>query len=531
MTITMLVCLVIALVLLVIYFLFSQVFADQSRRNLEERTTAVSRTVAATSVIQQALRDPENNNFDIQQYANKIKRLNDVEFVVIFNMEGMRLSHPNTEEIGKLIIGGDEGAVFQGKQYLSEAKGTLGSSMRAYAPIFDSRGNQVGGVMVGIMLSRVQQEVDQNSWILFWGLGFGACVGVAGAYLLARKIKKTIFNMEPFEIARLLEERSAMLHSAKEGIIAVDDNFRISLLNDEGRRLFRRAGLSDRLIDEDIRGVWSSLGMKEVITLGIERADEEVDLGGVMVLVSSVPIRRDGCIVGAMATFRDETEIRILAERLSGLSSYAEALRAQTHEFRNKLHVIFGMVHMKFFDQLEEYITHTLDTHDLEVGAVTEQIRDQVMAGFILGKMSRAREVGVELSLSKDSILPEHCSGDMMHHLITVLGNLLDNAQDALEERIVNNESPTIELLFNYEEENDILMCRVSDNGRGMSREQQQQIYAKGFSTKGGNRGMGLYLVMLRMQEIGGELHCSSQLGEGTCFTAILPYQAKEEEI
>jgi sensor histidine kinase regulating citrate/malate metabolism len=531
MTITLLVCLIIGIVLLVIYFLFSKVFEDQSRRNLEERATAVSRTISATHVIQEVLRDPENTNFDIQQYANKIKRINDVEFVVIFNMDRIRLTHPNTEEIGKEIRGGDEVAVLHGEQYMSEAKGTLGLSMRSYAPIFDSTGNQVGGVMVGIMLDRVNKEAAQNQWILFWGLGFGACIGVAGAYLLARKIKKTIFNMEPFEIAQMLEERNAMLHSAKEGIIAVDANFHISLLNDEGHSLFRRAGLSDRLLGEDIRGIWSSLDVRDCLILGKVRADEEIDLGGVMVLVNSVPIRRNGQIVGAMATFRDETEIRMLAERLSGLSSYAEALRAQTHEFRNKLHVIMGMVHMKFLDQLEDYITHTMGTHDIEVGAVTEQIRDQVMAGFILGKMSRARELGVELFLSKESNLPQHCSGDMTHHLITVMGNLLDNAQDALEERIMNNDSPTIELVFKYVEDTKVLMCKVSDNGRGMSSEQQQQIYAKGFSTKGENRGMGLYLVRLRIQEIGGELHCSSQLGKGTCFSAIMPYLAKEEEI
>ncbi|MNP03947.1 Sensor histidine kinase DcuS [compost metagenome] len=154
-----------------------------------------------------------------------------------------------------------------------------------------------------------------------------------------------------------------------------------------------------------------------------------------------------------------------------------------------------------------------------------------MVAGFILGKMSRAREVGVELLLSEESNLPEHSSGDMNHHLITVLGNLLDNAQDALEEKIANNDTPTIQLELNYKEEDKVLVCKVCDNGSGMTNEQQQQMYTKGFSTKGKNRGMGLYLVMLRLQEIGGELHCSSQLGKGTCFTAILPYRAKEEEI
>ncbi|WP_019636309.1 DcuS/MalK family sensor histidine kinase [Paenibacillus fonticola] len=530
-TITLLVCLVLAIVLLIIYFLFSEQFKAQTSRNLQERVVAVSRTVALTPSVQEALRNPENS-FNIQQYANKIRRLNDVEFVVVIDMEGIRRSHPNQELVGRHMTGGDEESVLlRGEHKISIAEGTLGTSLRSFIPIFDAEGSQVGAVLTGVLMRRISEEAARNQWILYWGLGLGGGIGAVGAHLLARKIKQTIYDMEPFEIAKLLKERNAMLQSAKEGILAVDEHLNIKLINEEGRRLFRQAGLPAKLIDEDIRSIWPSLRCEEILRTGEGASDEEAELGAAIVRVSSVPILVNGEVAGVIATFRDKTEIRMMNERLSGLSSYAEALRAQAHEFRNKLHVIYGMAHMAYYDQLQEYISETLQTHESEVGAVTEQVRDQVMAGFILGKMSRAREVGVDFVLLKHSLLPEPSSGETMHHLITILGNLFDNALESLRAESTGREAPLIELAIRYEEEAGELHCSVKDNGSGIHEEIKSAIYNKGFSTKGEDRGMGLYLVMLRVKELGGRLECRSRKGEGTLFTVALPYAAKEASI
>lgn len=530
-TIALLVCLVLAFVLMIIYFMFSQQFKNQTRRNLEERVVAVSRTMALTPSVQEALRNPQSS-FNIQQYANKIRRLNDVEFVVVIDMEGIRRSHPDAGLVGKHVAGGDEQPVLlRGEHKISIAEGTLGTSLRAFVPIFDAEGSQVGAVLTGVLLRRISEEASRNQWILYWGLGLGGCIGAALAHLLARKIKQTIYDMEPFEIAKLLKERNAMLQSAKEGIIAVDEHLQITLINEEGRRLFRQAGLPAKLVDEDIRSIWPSLGCDNILQTGESISDEEVELGAVIVRVSSVPILVNGEVAGVIATFRDKTEIRMMNERLSGLSSYAEALRAQAHEFRNKLHVIYGMAHMAYYDQLQDYISETLQTHESEVGAVTEQIRDQVMAGFILGKMSRAREAGINFVLLEHSSLPEPGSGEVMHHLITILGNLFDNAVESLKAEHLGPEAPLIELSICYDECAGELHCIIRDNGSGIRKEIQNTIYDKGFSTKGDDRGMGLYLVMLRVKELGGKMDCLSLWGEGTQFTIRLPYAVRDAAI
>ncbi|WP_128083731.1 ATP-binding protein [Paenibacillus sp. DMB5] len=257
--------------------------------------------------------------------------------------------------------------------------------------------------------------------------------------------------------------------------------------------------------------------------------DQELELNGITLLVSRVPIRVNGEIAGAIATFRDKTELIVLAERLSGISVYADALRAGAHEFMNKLHVIMGMTHMGLYEELEQYISGTVSNYQNEIGSITRQIKDPVMAGFLLGKLSRAREAGTELALSADSYLPEAADPQTIHELITIAGNLLDNAMDALEGQAVR----AIELAFTYE--SGILSCTVQDSGPGIPDQLQQQVYVQGFSTKGEGRGFGLYLVRKSVEKLGGRLEVLSRgvdgtNGTGTTFAVEVPYAVKDEE-
>lgn len=256
-----------------------------------------------------------------------------------------------------------------------------------------------------------------------------------------------------------------MLESTREGIIAVDQQARITILNMEAQRLLRAAGIGGSAMNRQIAEFWPELGLERVLAEGEGIQDQELELGDSSLLVNSLPVRVNGNIVGAIATFRDETELAVLAEKLSGVSVYAEALRSGAHEFMNKLHVIMGMTHMGLYDELQQYILGTVSNYQKEIGSITRQIKDPVMAGFLLGKLSRAREAGMELLLTGDSYLPEPADPQVIHELITIAGNLLDNALEALGEL---REQPVkrVELAFQYEEGR--LLCEVSDNGPGI---------------------------------------------------------------
>ncbi len=519
-TITLLVCSVVALSLLVANILISKKVADSTQANQAEKLTIIARMVAHSPLVIEAL-NGQRDERDIQTFANEIRQITNVNFIVVMDMHKIRKSHPDPSKIGKPFVGGDEGAVMNGQEHISIAVGTLGASMRAFTPVFTPDGKQVGAVAVGLSLNNVKQAVAQSRSGIYVGIGFGVLVGVAGALILARRIKKILFGMEPFAIAKLLEERSAMLQSVREGILAIDQHARITLVNAEAIRLFTQAGLHEDPIGRNIEEYMPTSRLNKVLETGKAELDEEQNLNGITLLANRVPVYVNNEIVGAIATFRDKTEIRQMAEQLTGVRLYAEALRAQSHEFMNKLHVILGMVHMGYYDKLSTYIHQIANHHQTEIGYIVRQMKDPVFAGFILGKLSFAREAGVELKISMDCCLPEAKDPEVVHELITVTGNLVDNALKAVE----GCSRKIVEVKIDYED--GMLTLEVSDTGPGISSELKKQMFAKGFSTKGKNRGLGLFLVQRSLERRNGKLEIDSQEGKGTRFTVYLPYESK----
>ncbi|MEN6565831.1 MAG: ATP-binding protein, partial [Veillonellales bacterium] len=311
--------------------------------------------------------------------------------------------------------------------------------------------------------------------------------------------------------------------SAREGIIAVDSDSRLTLVNDAALQIFNKAGVTGPFVGQPVEECVPNTRLQNVFQTGRAELDQEQDINGIIIMTNRVPIRVDERIIGAVATFRDKTEFRNLAEKLTGVRNYAESLRAQAHEFMNKLHVIQGMVRMGVYDQLTEYITQIAQQYHAEVGAVVRKIKDPVLAGFILGKQSRARETGGVLLLDEDCFLPEAADSEIVHEIITITGNLIDNALEAVE----NSVSKCVQAGFFYED--GTLTIIVRDSGTGLDEQSIDHIFVKGYSTKGSQHGMGLYLVRCSLERTGGQISVASQQGQGTQITVTMPYTAKED--
>ncbi|WP_342548884.1 DcuS/MalK family sensor histidine kinase [Paenibacillus sp. FSL P2-0089] len=516
---------VVLLVLLILYFIFRNQIIPQTRQALEDKAITIARTIALIPLVSEGL--SEGNSKEIQDYTSRIARRNDIMFVVVTDMKGIRYSHPDASLVGLPFAGGGQEISLRGGESISEGAGPLGRSLRGFVPVYNNRGHQVGVVIAGLSLERVERLVLMNEWTIIAILVSGALLGAGGAFILAARIKRMVFGMEPEDISKLLQERSAMLESTREGIIAVDQEARITILNMEAQRLLRAAGIGGSAMNRQIAEYWPELGLEQVLAEGEGIQDRELELGDSSLLVNSLPVRVNGNIVGAIATFRDETELAVLAEKLSGVSVYAEALRSGAHEFMNKLHVIMGMTHMGLYDELQQYILGTVSNYQKEIGSITRQIKDPVLAGFLLGKLSRAREAGMELLLTGDSYLPEPADPQVIHELITIAGNLLDNALEALGE-LCEQPVKRVELAFQYEEGR--LLCEVSDNGPGIPAGLGEKIFVQGYSSKGEQRGIGLYLVKKSVDKLGGHLELAAGCGPGAHFIVDVPYEVKEEE-
>ena len=491
--IILLVCGIVALALLIASLFVTRSVEQTARENLGNKAMDVSRSVALSPVVVESLEQNRNSRL-IREYTAAIRSATNVEFVVVFDMNGIRKSHPNEARIGQHLVGGDELPALQGKEYLSMAKGTLGSSLRAFSPVRTRDGRQVGAVVVGILLDDVEQAVGRSRSIILWAAAFGLIGGLLGAVGLARRIKRTLFGLEPFAIAQLLEERNSILQSTREGILAIDADGLVTLVNSEAARLFGQAGVTHDVISQPVENCIPQTRLHEVLRTRQAEYDQEQDINGVVVLTNRVPLLVNGEVVGALATFRDMTEIRKLAEELTGVNGLLEALRARAHEFLNTLH-----------ESREE------------VDFVSERIKDPILAGVVLSKLSRARESGVSLSIDAASCLDEPLEAETAHGLVTVIGNLLDNAFEAVQETTERRAE------FSIRRDDGNIWLRVADSGPGVPSLLTRRIFDRNFSTKGEGRGFGLYLVARAVEQLAGEIGVESDKERGTIFTVRVP--------
>jgi two-component system, CitB family, sensor histidine kinase MalK len=519
-----LVCLVVLISLMITDLLISHSVSKSIQANSEEKARIVARTVSKSHIVIDALENRTYSN-SIQDYTNDIQTATEMLFVVVMDMNGVRRTHPNPEEIGKPFVGGDEKQALKGKEYVSISKGTLGESVRAFTPIYNKNKEQIGVVAVGISLKSVETALGRSHRNILLVTFFGLLVGIMGAILLARYIKRTLLGLEPFAIAKILEERSTMLQSVHEGIIAVDHHSIITLVNKSALLIFQKAGLDSHPVGMNIHEYMPSTGLDRVLQTGVPELDEEQNINGVSILVNRVPLVVNGEVVGAISTFRDKTEVNQLAEQLTGVRAYTDALRAQSHEFMNRLHVIRGMIELKSYRQLTDYIRTLVNYRNQEFGNITEHFKDPALGGFIMGKLSYAREQNVDLTIDTKTVIPEPADQKTTHELITILGNVIDNAIEAM----AHSEEKTLEVSFSYDGE--WLDMEVFDSGPGMPEEIQNRVFEKGYSTKGDNRGYGLALVEKSIQTLGGELQMDSKWMLGTNFYINIPYKSKEVEL
>jgi len=524
--ISLLVAVMLVLALGLALWLFNVQLQDTLEEGQAARVTNVAQSVAARDDVRQALvgmtMDFTADN-PLQRDIDDLRQRLGVDFIVVMDRHALRLTHPEPARIGQAFRGDDEGPALAGETYSSRAEGSLGTSIRGFAPVLDARGDVLGAVSVGVTLASLGELLSEHRRDVVVGVLVLMLLTVLGAHLLARYIKRVLLGLEPYEITRLVEERQAMLASVREGVLAVDDQARITLVNPAAERLLVSTGLGKPPLGRPIAEYLPTSGLPEVLASASEQLDREFSLNGLAILANRAPIRHQGRVIGAIATFRDKSEVNALAEQLTGVSRYAEALRAATHEFKNKLHVLLGLAQMGDLDALRAYLRDLADHQLAPATALVEGIGEPVLAGFLLGKQSEARERGIVFQVEVEHPVPA-AAPERIHGLVTILGNLLENAFEAVAEQAEQRVSLTLD----YDEA--LLSLHVQDSGGGIQPEVREQIFERGVSTKGERRGIGLAAVREQVDAWGGTLAVYSEAGRGSLFEVELPYRTSATE-
>lgn len=520
-----LICLVFALAVIAENIYIIRIINAQFYTNSIRDAETVADILAQEVEIIRAIENPTKQNLTyIQKYAEKARTLAQVEFITIFDMRGIRFSHPNEEKIGKMIVGGDGDRVLQGESYISTAKGTLGMSIRAFRPIFSTDGKQIGALMVGQTVNKIEYLASRTNQSILLTLVISLLLAISLALWFSRSIKNILLGLEPFEITQLFEERNAIISTVKEGILVINKNGIITQINDEAIRILKIAEPKNKILNSDVESIIPNTRLYDVMLTGESEYDREQNINGIVILTNRTPLFVNGVLCGAIASFRDMTEIRQLAENLTGVNRYADALRSQSHEFNNKLHVIYGLAFNDNNQELIDYLENLMGSNEKEYQHISQSIHDPIISGFLNSKFSRARELGVTLTFNIEGQLNQISHNSVTHCLVTILGNLIDNGLDAVQ--FLDDKQIAVQL--NITEQDFII--EVKDNGEGISHENAQKIFIKGYSTKGDNRGIGLYLVLASVNELSGHIELDRQNTMGTCFRIYLPLNILYQE-
>ncbi|WP_318503841.1 sensor histidine kinase [Bacillus sp. T3] len=490
--------------------------SQQIEENKGKLALEISRTVSYIPTIIDAFQtsDPSRT---IQPIAEKIRKETGAEFVVIGNKDEIRFAHPLKEKIGQKMTGGDnERALLGGEYYISKAEGTLGPSIRGKSPIFNDQGEIIGVVSVGFLLEDVRHQIIDNLSRVLVVSFFALFISLISSILLGRNIRKDTMGLEPYEIASLYKEKNAVLHSVKEGILAINNEGYITMMNQQAKRLLHLQGsVRNRKVD----GLFPSTYLYEILKTGNAQSDKEMVWKDKKVIVNSIPISDETGIKGVVASFRDKTEIEKMLETISEVKRYSEDLRAQTHEFTNKLYVLLGLLQLGEYDQAIAMIQNETEILHLQNSVVFNQIKDTKVQAILLGKIGKASEKKLRFEINQDSyldILPPHIK---LANLIVILGNLIDNAFEAVTEC----ENPLVKF-FTTDIGTDIIF-EISDNGPGIDETIIPFLFEMGYSTKNGSeaRGFGLSNAEKAVLELGGMIEVHSSIEDATVFTVYLP--------
>jgi two-component system, CitB family, sensor kinase len=500
------------------FFAVQRNLHGQLNDQFEHRALSVAQTLAAQESVATQVVDGRPGG-PLQVLAAQVTRDTGALFVVITNAQGIRYTHPNPALIGTPITFHDPEPTTSepfrtGRPWRGIQRGSLGWVAAGKAPLF-RHGALVGQVSVGFGVAGVTRQLSSALPSLILYLLGVLAIGVLAALALARRLKRQTFGLELSEIAALLQEREAMLHGIREAVLGYDTGGRVLLANDAARDLL---GLPAEFAGRKLRYMLPPGRIAAVVTGEVTGSDLLVLHEDRVLVANRMPITRNHQQLGWVVTFQDRTESETLKRALDEVTGLADTLRAQSHEFANRLHTLVGLVELGHYNEAVEFATGLSAARGELTDQLVEAIGEPKLAALILAKVSLASERDVELRLLPDSKVGQRITA--ITQVLTVVGNLIDNAIDAAALAPAPRE---VELTLVAADSD--LLIRVRDTGPGVPHDLRNQIFTDGVTTKssltGARRGLGLALIRQIAEGRGGMVSVGQD--GGAVFTAVLP--------
>lgn len=487
------------------------------RKRLDQNLQNVAETIAGSLIIRDELKgtfDPSSGLL-MTEYLDSLKKsLSNIDVISVIQTDGLRCYHSNPYLIGTVYDGTlPEFKMGERDFYVSDDTGPSGDQRRAYAAIYSEKGEYMGFVLA-VML---QENILKNTLLTLAMYILCALIVILLAVLLSvqlsGKIKKQLLGYEPDTFTAMFKIRDNILESLEEGVLAVDNRERVVFMNHAASEMLqiedpKPAG---KLLSElDPTG-----SLHQLLTSGETKFNFHIkSMKQADILSDCMPIMEQGNKIGAVGIFRNRTEYTKLMENLTGVRYLVDSMRANNHDFTNKLHVILGLIQMEQYQEAVRYIMNVTMVQRETIHQIMESVGDSSVAALLIGKNARASELNIKFSLKTGSALSREDIDLPSGDLVTIIGNLLDNAMDSMNEKRTPPKELTVGIFTNPH----TMLITVDDTGKGISKENLERIFENGFSTKGTGRGTGLYLVKDLVESHGGTISVESEEDVGTSF-------------
>lgn len=502
---------VLLVVLVAGFALVALLLRSELERQFEQRALGVALSVAADPAYADDLATGRPSpTGDVQQRAEHVREATDALFVVVADRNGDRWSHPNVALIGQRVST-DPDQALAGGQVVAFEEGALGLSARGKVPLRAASGAIVGEVSVGIAADEVHQRLTT---LLGYAAGFAVLALLPGALgvVLVRRTKRQTLGLEPDELTDLVREHEAVLHGVQDGVLAVDRQGRIGMANEAAARLLGTPLTAGQRAADVLPARLNAM------VTSLDASSTRVVLTADHVLVATgQQVARAGRDLGTVLTLRDRTDVDDLNRELETVRGLFDALRAQSHEHTNRLHAVSGLMSLGHFEQARDYLDE-LRTDPLSADG--QQVLDPYLQGLLLAKTAHAAERGVRLELSQDSAVAGSVGAPLA--VVTVLGNLLDNAVRAAAEGA--RRPAWVEVALGAD--SSTLRMAVTDSGDGLSGADAERVFDDGWSSKPGqpSHGLGLGIARQSARRHGGDVEVLARGGpdHGAVFSATM---------
>ncbi|ENQ6470526.1 TPA: ATP-binding protein [Klebsiella pneumoniae] len=461
----------------------------------------------------------------IKALIDPMRSFSDATYITVGDASGQRLYHVNPDEIGKSMEGGDsDEALINAKSYVSVRKGSLGSSLRGKSPIQDATGKVIGIVSVGYTIEQLENWLSLQISSLLIPMAIMLLLLLFCARRFSLHIKKQMLNMEPQQLSQLLIQQSVLFESVFEGLIAIDSDYKITAINQTARRLLNLSQPEPTLIGKRISSVIS----QEVFFYDApqtNKKDEIVTFNQIKVIASRMAVILNNEPQGWVISFRSKDDINTLSLQLSQVQQYADNLRAVQHEHRNLISTIAGLLFLKRYNQALELIQQQSESHQKVIDFIARNFQDNHLAGLLIGKYYRAKELGLELIFDPACFVDRLPTALSHNEWISIVGNLLDNAYNASLRQPQG--SKQIECLINSDGQEVII--EIADQGCGIDEALRDRIFERGVTSSASkDHGIRLWLVRSYVEQAGGSIVVENNIPFGTIFTLYIPLTRDE---